>query len=784
MAVQQTIDQTDQILTLTDNNLSPENSFRDNPLSSQINSPVQFNRSTYLGLDHDPRILHAMTHLQSNALLREVCEPGSLFGRLFDRPCLLLPTVSLVHIYALPGLACTGDLVVLDHHVNDGIRSASQILNGRGLQVEMIRHHDLEQLEQLIKHHRQSKGRIWYCVDGICPLYGNPAPVDALYQLMDRYPDLYVYADDSYGLSWCGAQGKGSIRGKYPHHRQLILTASLSKGFGCAGGLLVLPDDTIGRDIQLQDDAAVSSISVLAPVVAAISKSVELHLSTELDSLRIALKERVDYCLKLMKTYQLPDLSYPDTPIFHVVTGEINAATELQTQLRDAGFIVDICGYPKVPHGCSGIRFELTNHHSFDDIDSLLHTINQYYPGALAYGKTDSRTIASTCKLPAPSQEHFLAQSECLLRTPLQLQIHTSIDDVINDWERQTSFKGYIGVKNLQLMEQIFAVHNTEHVDHNHWLFKYITIRDEHGDIVLMTLLTVADIKTDMFLQPELSALADRRRYQYPDQFISRAILLGTPMNEGMHLYVNQKHTYHQQALDQFLALAKNLQHKYQADLLILKAFSTDSQLAENIAENGFMTVALPDDHYLDNTLEFGSDAFLRNLKKDYRRHWKNKVLPFINHYTVHDIQTIDEQTLDHFYHMYLNHQQGAAEIATFSLPRELLSESVNQGYWHCQELKYDGISVACMFFFIDKEELFFMVLGTDSNYKKHGVYRACLYYAGLFAQQQGLKRINYGLTASLEKRRIGATARSLVALLRIADNYNIEALQYLSLGR
>ncbi|WP_428240063.1 aminotransferase class I/II-fold pyridoxal phosphate-dependent enzyme [Gynuella sp.] len=784
MAVQQTIDQTDQILTLTDNDLSPENSFHNDAFSSQINSPVHFNRSTYLGLDHDPRILYAMSHLQSNARLREACEPNSLFHRWFDRPCLLLPTVSLAHIYALPGLTRPGDLVVLDHHVNEGIRSACQILSGRGLQVDMIRHHDLEQLEQLIKHHRQSKGRIWYCVDGICPLYGTPAPIEALYQLMDRYPDFYLYTDDSYGLSWCGVQGKGSVRGNYPHHRQLILTASLSKGFGCAGGLLVLPDDVIGSDLQLQDDDLLSSISVLAPVVAAISKSVELHLSTELESLRIALKERVDYCLKLMKTYQLPDLSYPDAPIFHVVTGEMNAATELQNQLQDVGFMVDTCGYPKVPHSHTGIRFELTNHHSFDDIDNLLHAINRFYPGALAYGKADSQTITSICKQPALSKEHTLTQSKYSIRTPLQLQIHTSIHDVIEDWEHQTSFKGYIGVKNLQLMEQIFAVHNMEQVDHNHWLFKYITIRDQHGDIVLMTLLTVADIKTDMFLQPELSALADRRRYQHPDQFISRAIMLGTPMNEGMHLYINQQHAYYQQALEQFLALAKKLQHEYLADLLILKAFSTDSPLAEYIAANGFMTVALPEDHYLDNTVEFGSDTFLRNLKKDYRRHWKNKVLPFIDHYTVHNVQTIDEQTLDHFYQMYLNHQQGAAEIATFSLPRKLLSESVNQGYWHCQELKFDGISVACMFFFIDKEELFFMVLGTDSDYKKHGVYRACLYYAGLFAQQQGLKRVNYGLTASLEKRRIGATARPLSALLRIADNYNIDALQHLSLGR
>src|SRR3546814_11536164 len=84
---------------------------------------------------------------------------------------------------------------------------------------------------------------------------GGEAPLQALMRLQERY-NLFLYIDDAHGISILGAQGEGFARGQLPDELgpRTIVAASLGKGFGASGGVLMLgsreQEDVVRRYAQ------------------------------------------------------------------------------------------------------------------------------------------------------------------------------------------------------------------------------------------------------------------------------------------------------------------------------------------------------------------------------------------------------------------------------------------------------------------------------------------------------------------------------------------------------
>src|SRR3546814_3829990 len=74
-------------------------------------------------------------------------------------------------------------------------------------------------------------------------------------RLQERY-NLFLYIDDAHGISILGAQGEGFARGQLPDELgpRTIVAASLGKGFGASGGVLMLgsweQEDVVRRYAQ------------------------------------------------------------------------------------------------------------------------------------------------------------------------------------------------------------------------------------------------------------------------------------------------------------------------------------------------------------------------------------------------------------------------------------------------------------------------------------------------------------------------------------------------------
>ncbi len=75
-------------------------------------------------------------------------------------------------------------------------------------------------------------------------MFGDVAPVQKLYDLIDRYEQFNVYVDDAHGMSWAGENGRGYFLSQVSYfHDKLCLITSFCKGFGTNGATMVFANE-------------------------------------------------------------------------------------------------------------------------------------------------------------------------------------------------------------------------------------------------------------------------------------------------------------------------------------------------------------------------------------------------------------------------------------------------------------------------------------------------------------------------------------------------------------
>jgi 7-keto-8-aminopelargonate synthetase-like enzyme len=165
---------------------------------------INWGSCSYLGLESDERVKTAAIEAinkygvhYSSSRAYSACslyeEVEHLLCQIFDNNHAVLGmSTTLTHIGAIPILIHEDDLVILDQKVHGSIQVAVQLAKAQGTKVEMIRHSRLDILEDLIKENPNKYNRIWYMLDGVYSMYGDPAPIKDLYYLLDKYSNFYL----------------------------------------------------------------------------------------------------------------------------------------------------------------------------------------------------------------------------------------------------------------------------------------------------------------------------------------------------------------------------------------------------------------------------------------------------------------------------------------------------------------------------------------------------------------------------------------------------------------
>ncbi|MDF0523368.1 aminotransferase class I/II-fold pyridoxal phosphate-dependent enzyme [Bradyrhizobium yuanmingense] len=345
---------------------------------------IDFVRCSYLGLDNHPLIVAgAIDAIEAHRSLHWSCartrlncdllaELEATLSEMFCASVLAFSTVMLANLGAMPLLSSgqlTGGrkpLVVFDRLAHISLAYHKPVVADE-TRLETIEHNDIDALERLCREHPV----VAYVCDGIYSMGGN-APIKELRQLQERY-GLFLYVDDAHGISLFGQQGEGFARSQFPQvlGDRTIIVASLAKGFGASGGMVML--GTADQEALFRRYSIPYAFSVppnLAALGAALG-SCKIHCSAELGDRQRRLTQRIKLFDRHVATAQQGN----SFPIRMIAIGSETKAIAITKELLDAGFYTSVTFFPTVAQGKAGIRVCITADHEEKDIARLCDCI-------------------------------------------------------------------------------------------------------------------------------------------------------------------------------------------------------------------------------------------------------------------------------------------------------------------------------------------------------------------------------------------------------------------------
>ncbi|SDD37936.1 7-keto-8-aminopelargonate synthetase [Bradyrhizobium brasilense] len=353
---------------------------------------VDFVRCSYLGLDNHPVIVAgAIDAIEAHRSLHWSCARTRLnfdllaelevnLSDMFRARVIAFSTVMLANLGAMPILASgvlTGGakpVVAFDRHAHLSLAYHKPVVADE-TQVETIAHNDIDALESLCRKHTV----VAYVCDGVYSMGGN-APIKELRELQERY-NLFLYIDDAHGISLFGRQGEGFARTQFPEvlGDRTIVAASLAKGFGASGGMLML--GTAEQEALFRRYSIPYAFSV-APNLAAVGAalgSCKIHRSAELGERQRRLGQRIKVFDDRIATVEQGS----SLPIRLVSIGSEAKAVAVARELLDVGFYTSVIFFPTVAQGNAGVRVCVTADHDAGDIERLCDCILDRVPEAV-----------------------------------------------------------------------------------------------------------------------------------------------------------------------------------------------------------------------------------------------------------------------------------------------------------------------------------------------------------------------------------------------------------------
>ncbi len=752
-----------------------------------------FGTTGYLGLEQDPRLKRAAIEAiekygtqfplsksyVSFVLYRALEE--RLF-QMYSNPIVVTKNSTLGHIGVIPCVVRDEDAVIIDHQAHWSMHNACQLLKPRGIPVELIRHSNLEMLEDKIKELSTRCSKIWYLADGIYSMYGDCAPIPELMYLYNKYPQLHLYFDDVHGMSWVGKHGTGYVMDQLKTlPERVLLFGTLSKSFGASGAVLVCSDPDMHRRIKTFGGPLTFSAQLEPTSVAAACASADIHLSDEIYVMQNQLADNIHYFNALLSRTDLPLIEKNNCPVFYIGTGMPVTGYNFVNRLMKEGFFVNLGIYPGVPVKNTGVRLTISRHNQREEMKALVEAMVYHYPKSLEDTATTRNKVRKAFHLPiepVKDQEDIVP-----VKQDLTVQHETTVQALDKtEWNKWMGANSVFDWDGLRFLEDTF--HNNERDEHN-WSFHYIIIRDKQQQVVLATFFCQALWKDDMLAPAAVSRQIEEKRKQNPYHLTSSVLAMGSLFTEGEQCYINREHTAWNDALRLLLHHLEVVDEKLNTSMLVLRDFKPDETLNEFFHNQGFIKVDMPESCIVESIDWKTPEEYLATLSARSRKHFRSDIQPFEQYFDIEHKQTASEHDIDIFYTLYENVRSRNFDLNTFSFPRKLFANMSQDPNWEFivayLKKEYDPreerIPVGVMFCYKNLNTTYVpSFIGMDYEYiQQYQVYRQLLYQTIRRAQQLGFQKIDFGMTAAFEKRKIGATIIPKVAYVQPKDNFTLE---------
>lgn len=750
-----------------------------------------FGTTGYLGLEQDKRLkegaINAIKAYGTEFPLSKsyishplYSELESLMTDIYGHPIVITKNSTLGHMGVIPSVVDDNDGVILDHQVHWSVQSAVNSLKLRSVPVEMIRHNNLEMLESKIKKLQSKCRKIWYMADGMYSMFGDYAPIEELMMLCKKYPQLHIYFDDVHGMSWKGKHGSGyvmSILKELPE--KVILFGTMSKTFGASGAVMVCNDKNIQQRVKNFGGPLTFSVQLEPAAVGAAIASAKIHLTDEIYKMQEELADRISYFNYYLKQTDLPLIVDNDSPVFYIGAGMPETGFNLVNRLIKKGFYVNIGFFPAVPAKNTGLRITISRHNQKEEIKGLIDSLVEEFPKALKETKTNLERVnfafgrdSKNLRLVKPNQ------------SSLSLEAYNSIveiDPIL--WNSTVGGHSLYDWNGLNSLENILKDQNSP--EHNNQFF-YFIIRDENKKCMLATFLSFGIWKEDMLAPKSVSVAIERIRETKPYYHTSTCLSLGSMISEGDHLYLDQDSPRWKEALSMLLEEIEKLEKRLQPQYLILRDFDAGNEAIKSFLQNkGYVQVAMPESAVYTEFNWGCQKEYVNTLSKRSRKHFRSDIEPFKEKLEIKIEDHLSQSELEKSFKLYMAVKDNNLGLNTFTYPFSLFQHMNSSTQWefiliHLKD-KHKTL-VGVMFCYKNSEKIYTpAIVGMDYKFSREfNIYRQLLYQTIIRAQQLGFIRIDFGLTAGFEKRKVGAKILDKCAYIQTRDNFALEALDWL----
>tara|TARA_R110000744_G_scaffold152199_6_gene266068 strand:+ start:2172 stop:4577 length:2406 start_codon:yes stop_codon:yes gene_type:complete len=762
------------------------NSFSGRTIRVKNRDLFHFGTTGYLGLEQDIRLknaaITAIEHYGTQFPLSKSYISNPLYSELEDQVNKMYGTHTIItknstlgHIGVIPSVVDDDDVIILDHQVHWSVQNAAKILKTRSVPIEMIRHNHLDMLESKLKKYIHSKKHIWYMADGIYSMYGDFAPVTNLMELGRKYPQLRFYFDDVHGMSWIGKNGTGYVLdqlGELPHN--VLLFGTLSKTFGASGALLTCSDFELYNKIKTFGGPLTFSAQLEPASVAAAIASAKIHLTEEIYDLQNDLMERVQLFKSLIKTTELPLVDVNRSPVFFIGTGMPKTGYNFVNRLMKEGFYVNLGIFPAVPVKNTGVRITISRHNQKKEIKALVDAMDYHFPKALQETQTSHKRVFHAFNLvPSIKEEDEMAKD-------LHLVAETSIKKITkSQWNKVMGGQSVYNWEGLDFLENTFQ--NNPDKEHN-WKFVYVLIKDTYGEIILATFITLSLWKDDMLANARVSRSIEEQRKTNPYYLTSEVISIGSLFTEGNHLYYNNEHPRAISAINTLIRFMQDQQLDFRAKTIVLRDFQKQTPLHAYLQGQGFVRIAMPATCFIELNNIPTLDDYLAKLSSRNRRHYRKDIKPFLNQVNVKIVSKFSASQLNQVQNLFSNVHKNNLGLNTFSFPGKLFELMNGHPLWEFITVspkdKTDTI-VGVMFCYKNSNIVYvpsFVGLEYESL-DKYGTYRVLLLMTINRSITLQISKIDLGMTASFEKKKLGASIVEKYAYMQTEDNFTLEML-------
>ncbi|WP_348800137.1 bifunctional aminotransferase class I/II-fold pyridoxal phosphate-dependent enzyme/GNAT family N-acetyltransferase [Flavobacterium adhaerens] len=751
-----------------------------------------FGTTGYLGLEQDKRVkeaaIEAIHNYGTQFPLSKSYISHPLYSELehkielmYGIQPIITKNSTLGHLAVIPTLIRDEDAVIIDHQVHWSVQNACQLLKLRGIPVEMIRHSNLEMLEDKIKQLIPKCNKIWYMADGVYSMFGDYAPIPELFTLTQKYPQLNLYFDDVHGMSWKGKNGTGFVFGTIKElPENCVVVSTLSKTFGASGATVFCKNQKLREKIKNFGGPLTFSAQLEPASVAAAIASADIHLSTEIELKQNELADKITYFNQLLSQGNLPIISKNDSPVFFLGLGTPATAYNFVQRLFKEGFFLNLGIYPAVPIKNTGIRITLSSHNQQDDIKALAEAMEYHFPKALEETNNSESKINQAFGIENRKKEKVSASEP----SELFIEEKKTIQDIEKtEWNHCMANHNIFNWDGLVYLEKTFSQHPDPT---NHWDFYYFTIKDNIGDIILMTFFTYGLWKDDMLATESVSLHLEEIRKSNPLYLTSKVLGMGSLFTEGEHCFINEEHPLAERALKLLLDKVEEKYNALNADMLVLRDFKKDNIYNKTILDLGYFKIDMPESCVLQNPIWSTNEEFANGLSPRSRKHFNKEIEPFEKYYDVQIKERLSKYEMERAYQLYINVKDKNFAINTFQYTKEVFDNMDENLNWEFIVLtlktEINNPMVGIMFCYKNNNHTYVPeLIGMDYEWaKEYQLYRQLLFQTIKRANALQFSKIDFGISATFEKRKLGSEIIQKVAYIQTRDNYEMELMNTL----